>query len=954
MRLRLLTLATSLAAAGLVTVGSLAPSSPSAAGPLPIVGAPAPGASNFTPLNRRLLDTRVGTVLKARSAVVVPVVVTDVAPNASFVTLNVTATDTAGSGFLSVFPNRSTGLPSPIATSVLNVDGAGQTRANQTTVEVGTDGRVLVYTDVDTHVIVDLVGFYTPQVSGMATAGRFHPANQQRLLDTRRTGTKPGVGATTDVAVAGRGGVPSGVSAVVVNLTGAAADQPTFIAAYPKGTAWPGTSNVNIDRAGGTAANLVTVPVSADGSITVFTQNSVHLIVDVVGWFTGSAAPSSADGLFVGAARRILDSRSGARPAAGSRRTLTLGDASSAQSILVNAVVTNSAAPGFVSAFPNGEPWPGTSTLNTSVGQTIANAAVVANVDGVALFTDPSAHLITDMVGYYVDGYATTDVDLQLLSLNDYHGYLQSPSGTDADLGAFETVPVTTPATPKTLVGGAEYLAPLLSARRAGADRSLTVAAGDLIGGTPFLSGLFRDEPSVESLEAMGLDVSGVGNHEFDEGVTELLRMQNGGCHPVDGCFFPSDPYDGARFPWLAANVVNTATGKTVLPPTWVKSVSGIKVGFIGMTLESTPELVSQAGIVGHTFQDEIVAGNAAAAALKAAGVKAMVVLIHEGGLQTGDYNGCTGVSGPIAAIAAGLSPDIDMIVSGHTHQPYVCTINDPDGAARKVTSASSFGRVVTDSTLRLSRTTGDVDRESVTSLNRLVVRTVTKDVHQTAIISKWNTKAAPTANKVVGSIAVDLARAPNRDAESALGNLIADAQLAATVGNGAQIALMNPGGIRADLKRTDIAGGEAVGEITFGESFTVQPFGNLLVTINMTGAQIEQVLEQQAIATRSRPVLILGVSKGFEFSYNLTGAFGDRIDPASIKLDGVVIAPVTTYKVTVNNFLADGGDGFTVFAAGTNRVGGGDDLEAFNRYLTANSPVASPGTTRINEIVPA
>jgi 2',3'-cyclic-nucleotide 2'-phosphodiesterase (5'-nucleotidase family) len=326
-------------------------------------------------------------------------------------------------------------------------------------------------------------------------------------------------------------------------------------------------------------------------------------------------------------------------------------------------------------------------------------------------------------------------------------------------------------------------------------------------------------------------------------------------------------------------------------------------------------------------------------------------VLLHEGGLQTGTFNGCTGISGPIVAIAQGLDAEIDMVVSGHTHQPYVCSVNDPNGQPRMVTSASSFGRVVTETNLTLKRSTGDVDRATVVSANRLVTRTIAKDAQQSAIIAKWNAKSAPVANKVVGSLADDLVRAPGRDAESALGNAIADAQLEATKLNGAQIALMNPGGIRADLKKADIAGGEKPGEVTFGEAFTVQPFGNLLVTIDMTGAQIEQVLEQQAIAARSRPVLIFGVSKGFEFSYAAGGTFGDRIDPASIKLNGVVLSPATTYKVTVNNFLADGGDGFTVFTSGLNRVGGGDDLAAFTAYLGANSPLASPGTGRILEL---
>lgn len=533
-------------------------------------------------------------------------------------------------------------------------------------------------------------------------------------------------------------------------------------------------------------------------------------------------------------------------------------------------------------------------------------------------------------------------VQLQLLSFNDYHGHLEAPGGADATLGA-ALDPTATP------VGGAEYLASTLAALRANAQYSLTATAGDLIGGTPFLSGLFHDEPSVESLEAMHLDVSGVGNHEFDEGLTELYRMQYGGCHPVDGCYFPEAPYDGAAFPWLAANVVDTR-GKNVLAPTWVKKIAGnVKVGFIGMTLEGTPELVAQSGIVGLTFQDEVEAANRAVKQLRREGVKTIIVLLHEGGLQTGTFNGCTGVSGPIVDIASNLHPEIDMVVSGHTHQPYVCSIPDPKGRPRLVTSASSFGRVVTESLLTINTRTGQVDRNLSTATNHLVARTIAPDVEQTAIIAKWKAKAGPIGNRVVGSISADIRRSSNRDTESSLANLIADAQLSATASSGAQIALMNPGGVRADLTAAQISGGEQPGQVTYGESFTVQPFGNLLVTFTMSGAKVEEALEQQYVPTRSRPVLILGVSQGLTFDYVTNGPAGDRV--RNVALNGVPLDPAANYQVTVNNFLADGGDGFLAFLSGTNRIGGGDDLAAFNNYLAANSPVAPPATDRINEV---
>ena len=534
------------------------------------------------------------------------------------------------------------------------------------------------------------------------------------------------------------------------------------------------------------------------------------------------------------------------------------------------------------------------------------------------------------------------ELQLQVLSFNDFHGHLQPPGGRDEILGATLDPSLTS-------VGGAEHLASTLKRLRSTARYSHTVAAGDLIGGSPFLSGLFHDEPAVESLNAMGLDVSSVGNHEFDEGVTELLRMQRGGCHPEDGCYGPwgEDGYPGADFSWLAANVVRTSTGRTVLPGTAVRRVGGVKVGYIGMTLEATPTLVAQAGIRGIQFQDEVETANRAARDLRRRGVQTIIVLLHEGGFQSGNYQQCVGISGPVVDIAKNLHPEIDLVVTGHTHQPYVCNIPDPAGRQRTVTSASSFGRVVTETRLTISTRTGEVRRNLTTSTNHLVPR-ANPDPEQTEIINRWDAAAAPIANEVVGRITTDIVRSANRGTEGPLANLIADAQLAATAmpgEGGAQIAFMNPGGVRADLTSNQISGGEQPGEVTYGEAFTVQPFGNLLVTMDLTGAQIERLLEQQARLDPqgNATALILGVSRGFTFAYDATKPVGDRIDPTTIRLNGTTLDPAATYRIVTNSFLADGGDLFTVFTEGTNRVGGGEDLVAFIEYLAENSPVAPP-----------
>ena len=489
--------------------------------------------------------------------------------------------------------------------------------------------------------------------------------------------------------------------------------------------------------------------------------------------------------------------------------------------------------------------------------------ATVVLATGVVLTALPTAAQPIDPPGQLVQ--------VQLLAFNDYHGYLES--GGNPGPGTVGTSPA----------GGGEFLATKLRQLRAGNKYSLTVAAGDLIGGSPFLSGFFHDEPSVESLNAMGLDVSSVGNHEFDEGVTELLRMQNGGCHPVDGCYFPGSPYVGADFQWLAANTVNDATGETPLPPYWIRQFESVKIGFIGMTLEDTDTLVAQAGIEGWSFLDEAATANALVPELKRQGVEAIVVLLHEGGSQTpppGAVDACVGISGPIVAINGALDPEIDAVVTGHTHLPYNCRLPDREGTPRIVTSAYSFGRVVSELDLVIDKRTDDVRRDLSTSVNHPVIQAeLTRDPAITAVIDKWKPLGDELGSREVGRITGDIRRAfigstEDRGSESNAGNMIADAQLWATEVNGADIAFMNPGGIRSDLIFARSGSEPVDGIVTFAEAFTMQPFSNILMTFPMTGAQIVDVLEQQCQpAGASRPFLHLGVSDGV--TYDLAKTFG-------------------------------------------------------------------------------
>lgn len=540
-------------------------------------------------------------------------------------------------------------------------------------------------------------------------------------------------------------------------------------------------------------------------------------------------------------------------------------------------------------------------------------------------------------------------VQVQLLAFNDYHGHVRDSDGAgqvdDAD------------------AGGGEYLSAKLNELREGEKYSLTVAAGDLIGGSPAFSGLFRDEPSVESLNAMGLDVSSVGNHEFDEGVTELLRMQNGGCHPEDGCFFPDEPYSGADFQWLAANVVNEDTGETPLPPYWIERFESIDIGFIGMTLEATDTLVAAAGIQGWDFLDEAETANALVPILQEQGVEAIVVLLHEGGSQTpppGAVDACEGISGPIVAINDALDPAIDVLITGHTHLPYNCVLDDAAGSPRIVTSAYSYGRIVSEFDLVIDKRTDDVRRDLSVATNHAVVREdLMPDPAITKIIDKWQPLFDEAGNTPVGTITEDIVRGgdptgSDRGVESPAGNLVADAQLWSTSANGAQVAFMNPGGVRSDLTFAASAD-EGDGVVTFGEAFTFQPFGNSLLTFPMTGEQIISVLEEQCQpAGSSRPFLHLGVSEGFAYDLATTIVAGEctSITVTNVQLNDVPLNPAATYNVTVNNFLADGGDNFGTFATITApKLDGGNDLLALINYLGTFSPVAPPPTDRVNEL---
>ncbi|WP_437315165.1 bifunctional metallophosphatase/5'-nucleotidase [Sorangium sp. So ce385] len=533
-------------------------------------------------------------------------------------------------------------------------------------------------------------------------------------------------------------------------------------------------------------------------------------------------------------------------------------------------------------------------------------------------------------------------VSVQVLAFNDFHGNLEHPTGNSGR--------ITLPDTTQVNAGGVAYFASRVAALRATNPNTVVVSAGDLIGASPLVSALFHDEPTIEAMNLLGLDINGVGNHEFDKGTAELLRMQYGGCSPVDGCA-DGTFFAGASFKFLAANVVvDTTTGRTLFPRYDVREFDGVKIAFIGMTLEGTPSIVTPVGVAGLSFMDEVDTVNDIVPELQAQGIEAIVVVLHEGGLPTGHFNECPDISGPIIEIATNVDPAVDVIVTGHTHQAYNCLLGD-----KIVTSAASFGRLVTDIDLEISRTTGEVTAKTA---NNVVVTHDAYDEDVQALVRRYKDLSAPLANVQVGTIAATLDRAvPAMGAGLfAMGAVIADAQLAATreaSKGGAEVALMNPGGVRSDLTYAASSTELTDGVVTFGEIFTVQPFGNSLVVMTLTGEQIDQLLEQQfrVDATGAPRSLILQVSDGFTYTYSQSAPIGSKVDFASIRINGVPIEAARTYRVTVNSFLATGGDGFTVLNDGADRLGGALDLDALRDYFAARSPIAPPALDRITVV---
>jgi 5'-nucleotidase len=600
---------------------------------------------------------------------------------------------------------------------------------------------------------------------------------------------------------------------------------------------------------------------------------------------------------------------------------------------------------------------------------------------------------------------AKPPVSVKIIGFNDYHGNLESPGA----FGANTTIPFAS----RPPVGGADYMAAAVARMKEANPNHVVVGAGDFIGATPLISALFFDEPAVETLNKIGLEFNAVGNHEFDKGSAELRRLQEGGCKLVAGVPDPNSckgfgsalpgAFDGAKYQWLSANVIETATGRPLLRPYGIKHFAGgVRLAFIGMTLKGTPTIVTPTGVAGLEFRDEADTVNALVPHLRRRGVDGIVVLVHQGGFQNGagnasDINGCVGdlknsdgSDSEIRKIVARLDDAVDLVISGHTHAAYNCSASTvdvtsvngvavsvarPTGLPNKlgrlvpVTSASAFGRVLTDIDVQIDRKRGKV--LAVSALNRLVDRTdpdlnarIAANPEVRNVVDAYRAAVSPLANAVIGAITAPLPNSADAAGEMPAGDLIADAQLAATQAptlGGAVMAFMNPGGVRNP--GFAFAGATYPYNVTYGNAFTVQPFGNSLVTMTLSAQQIKNLLEQQFVGclgqTQQR---ILQVANGLNYSYSAGApACSKVIDatftptdvtvvpplvtgaPVALVQGGVVLDPNRTFRVTVNNFIATGGDGFTTLLAGANALGGAQDIDALVAYMAAFKAPAAP-----------
>ncbi|HWW70018.1 MAG TPA: bifunctional metallophosphatase/5'-nucleotidase [Duganella sp.] len=520
-------------------------------------------------------------------------------------------------------------------------------------------------------------------------------------------------------------------------------------------------------------------------------------------------------------------------------------------------------------------------------------------------------------------------VEVQLATLNDFHGNLEPSKYVWDSVRNAEARTV--------MAGGIDTLGAALQAWRKQDPELLLVGAGDLIGASPAISSMWADEPTMAAMDLLGLRASTVGNHEFDAGRVELLRQQRGGCkspRAAKACKFEPD-YAGAKFNYLAANVIDMVTRKPILPAYKIETAHGVKVGFIGTVLRETAETALASGIAGLEFIDEADAINRQLPELRRQGVGVFVVLLHQGGttVEKFDQQDCGKLTGPVVDVVKRLDPAIRVVVSGHSHKGYLCRV---DG--RLVTQSDSAGHVMARIKLRVDTNTNTL-RDVGATQEVMVPGTWPADPALDAYLKKARERSAAQLARPVAALAVPgVTRDLDDNGESPLGDLVADSVLAAGRPFGVQIAFMNNGGIRQDL------GGGAGKRVTIGQAQAVLPFGNKLVAMNLKGWQILELLEQQWLGGRESWRGLLQVSEGFTYQWDGRRGEGSKVVPDSAMLNGLPLQKESSYRVMMNNFLAEGGDAFPMFANGANRAE--TDIlaiDALTAYLVKREEMGKP-----------
>ncbi|CAG7617322.1 bifunctional metallophosphatase/5'-nucleotidase [Paenibacillus allorhizosphaerae] len=551
----------------------------------------------------------------------------------------------------------------------------------------------------------------------------------------------------------------------------------------------------------------------------------------------------------------------------------------------------------------------------------------------------------------------TEPIELQLLAITDFHGYLQPAS--DKANGEIQSLdgPL--------VVGGAAYLAAHLKRLRAGHANSLLLSNGDNFSGWPIETAAFKSEPTIEFLNAIGVEVSSAGNHEFDVSPEFLIRhMMNGECfgtEDIDGCYKDSTgkPFRGCHFDYISANVRDARNGQLVLKPYIIKHIPDgrggtVPVGIIGLIEEAafTKEQMSvQSGVL---YADSLLeSANRYAEELRDQGVQTIIALVHEGGSADSsglDFNGCERPWGPAIDFAAKASPAIDVIITGHWHAAFNCLIDDPDGNPRPVVEGSNHGRLITEINLYIDPLTKDVLRDKTRCINHPNTRDIAPDPDIEAMVAYWSKRAQEQQNVPLAKLKGDLLCARNAYGESAFANVVADAFYAAaqkipqpvdfamTVGLPKGDLLFAKGTVPTDLD----------GTITFGELLHSVGAHTSEIVVTLSGKQIQQILEEQWSQGTDGTVMFqpVNVSYNVQYAYDLHQPLRARIAPADVIINGEKLDPDRRYRVATNGLVAVNGGGYPSFSGYSDalRIASWPVMD----YIKAQGEIQAPKLNRI------